>query len=187
VRSIRFSPLKHPPVLSATRTPGTALTMEMLSESWICNARHSRLALDERGSCLRTSICVPTGTSGGGGSRGLISPSFPSCSLQIEPLSIYFAPSSCADILFCVCVIAAVDDRGVWNQNTPQRLSVDYYRFHAPLAIMTIARATFDGTPNSVLKPRPPSELRVKSDVHGLPPENVLTFSFLCDCFICLM
>jgi len=128
---MRFSPPKHPPVLSASRTP--ALTMEMLSESWIRNARHSRLALDERGSCLRTSICA-TGTSRG--SRGLISLSFPSCILQIEPHSIYIAPSSCADTP-CACVIAAADDRGVWNQNTPQGLSVDYYRLHASLVIMT--------------------------------------------------
>lgn len=150
---MRFSPPKSiPPVLSASRIPGTALTMEMLSESWIRNARHSRLALDARGSCLRTSICA-TGTSRGS-TGGLISPSFPSRILRMEPLSVYITPSSCADTP-CACVIAAADDRGARNQNTPQGLSVDYYRLHAPLAIVTIARATFDGTPNSALKPRP--------------------------------
>lgn len=101
-----------------------------------------------------------------GESRGLISPSFPSCTLQIESRSIYIA-SSCADTP-CACVIAAADDRGAWNQNTPQGLSVDYYRLHASLAIMTIARATFDGTPNSVLKPRPRRIFELKA-VHGLP------------------
>lgn len=128
--------------------------MEMLSESWIRNARHSRLALDERGSCLRTSICE-TGTSRRSrGERGLISRSLSSCTHRIKSLSIYLSPSLVAQIL-CKCVIAAVDDRGGQNQNTPQGLSVDYYRSHAPLAIMTIAQATFDGTPNSMLKPRP--------------------------------
>lgn len=92
-----LSPKASPPVLSASRTPGTALTMEMLSESWIRNARHSRLALDERGSCLRTSICA-TGTSRG--SRGLISPSFPSCILQMEPLSLSTLPRLVAQILY---------------------------------------------------------------------------------------
>lgn len=56
-RDVFLSPDTVPPVLSAFRAPGTTLTMEMLSESWIRNARHSRLALDERASCLRTSIC----------------------------------------------------------------------------------------------------------------------------------
>lgn len=169
---MRFSPLKHSPVLSASRTPGTALTMEMLSESWIRNARHSRLALDERGSCLRTSICA-TGTSRGSTGVDLVFFSFlyPPNSV---PLSNYLAPSSCADIL-CACVIAAVDDRGAWNQNTPQGLSVDYYRLHALLAIMTIARATFDGTPNSVLKPRPRRIFELKAMCTDLSLENVLT------------
>jgi len=76
-----LSPNCIPTVLSASRTPGTALTMEMLSESWIRNARHSRLALDERGSCLRTSICE-TGTSRR--SMGLIS-AFLSFSFFLPP------------------------------------------------------------------------------------------------------
>lgn len=124
--------------------------MEMLSESWIRNARHSRLALDERGSCLRTSICE-TGTSRRSGrKRGLISPPLFSCTLQIKPLSVYLSPSLVAHIS-----PVSSSRRPWWSKSKHTPRAVDYYRSYAPLAILTIARATFDGTPNSMLKPRP--------------------------------